>query len=78
VGIPLAIGAILTAVGACIYLITETIVALDSHVDTIQNQQTTIQQQVRDVGNEWPRSDIGAMSDASVTDGDAPDWQPQE
>lgn len=78
VGIPLAIGAILTAVGACIYLITETIVALDSHVDTIQNQQTTIQQQVRDVGNEWPRSNIGAMSDASVTDGDAPDWQPQE
>ncbi|MGH3992324.1 MAG: hypothetical protein ACRDSN_07630, partial [Pseudonocardiaceae bacterium] len=73
-----AVGAILTAVAACVGLITMTISALDSHLDTIQNQQTTIQQGVRDVGGEWSRSNVGAMSDASVTDGDGSDWRPQQ
>ncbi|MGH4019494.1 MAG: hypothetical protein ACRDT0_09715 [Pseudonocardiaceae bacterium] len=78
VGIPAAIGAVLAAVAACVGLIAATIVALDSHIDTIQNQQTTIQQGIRDVGDEWSQTNVGAMSDASVTDGDGSDWRPQE
>ncbi|MCA1674551.1 MAG: hypothetical protein LC799_20970 [Actinobacteria bacterium] len=78
VGIPAAIGVVLAAVAACVGLITATIVALDSHIDTVQNQQTAIQQQVRDVGTEWSRSNVAAMSDASVTDGDGSDWRPQQ
>ncbi|HEX2297183.1 MAG TPA: hypothetical protein VHH34_01470 [Pseudonocardiaceae bacterium] len=77
VGIPAAIAVILTAVGVCLGVVTATIMALDSHIDTIHNQQTTIQQKVRDVGTEWAKTNIAAMSDASVTDGDGSDWRPQ-
>lgn len=78
VGIPAAIAAILAAVATCLGLIIATIVALDSHLDTIQNQQTAIRQGIHDIGSEWSRSNIAALSDASVADGDGSDWRPRQ
>lgn len=76
VGIPAAIAVILGAAAAAITAVGYTISALNAHVDTIETQQSAIQQQVHDVGAEWSPSNIAAMSDASVTDGDASDWRP--
>lgn len=78
VTIPEAIGVILGAVAAAITVIATTIAALNSHIDTIETQQSAIGQQVHDVGAEWSPSNIAAMSDASVTDGDASDWRINE
>ncbi len=78
VGIPAAIGVILVAAAAAITAVAATITALNSHVDTIETEQATIRQKVHDVGAEWSRSNIAAMSDASVTDGDASDWRINE
>lgn len=75
VGIPAAITVILGAVAVAIALVATTITALEAHIDTIETQQATIGQKVHDIGAWWSPSNIAAMSDASVTDGDAPDWQ---
>jgi len=75
VGIPAAITVILGAVAVAIALVATAITVLEAHTDTIETQQATIGQKVHDIGAEWSPSNIAAMSDASVTDGDAPDWQ---
>jgi|GEM_PF-1295128 len=75
VGIPAAVAALATAVGVSIGLITATVVALNSHLNTIETEQATIREKIIDLGTQWSASDIGAMSDASVADGDASDWR---
>jgi hypothetical protein len=75
VGIPAAIAIIATAVGVAIGLIAAAIMALNSHLNTIESEQATIAQKVHDLGAQWAASDIGAMSDASVNDGDGSDWR---
>ena len=75
VGIPAAIAIIATAVGVALGLIGAAVMALNSHVNTIATEQSTIKQKVHDLGAEWSKTNIGAMSDASVTDGDKSDWR---
>ena len=75
VGVPAAIAAIATAVGVSIGLIAAAVVSLKSHINTIELQQAAIAQKVTDLGTHWANSDVGAMSDASVADGDASDWR---
>lgn len=68
VGIPAAIAAIATAAGVSIGLVTTAILSLQSLTNTISTEQTTIAQNVHDLGDEWARSNIGAMQSKS-------DWQ---
>jgi uncharacterized protein YukE len=76
VGIPAAIGVILTAAAAAFGLIAATIMALESHVNTIEVEQTAIRQKLRDLGSTWAMPNTADMADASVTDGDRSDWRP--
>ncbi|MEU4768872.1 hypothetical protein AB0H12_37065 [Actinosynnema sp. NPDC023794] len=76
VGIPAAIGVILTAAAAAFGLIAATIMALESHVNTIEVEQAAIRQKVRDLGSTWTMPNTADMADASVTDGDRSDWRP--
>lgn len=76
VTIPAGIAVLLGAVGVGLALIFQAVQAIDSHMDVIRDQQTAVQQGLRDVGTKWEQSNIAAMSDASVTDGDASDWRP--
>lgn len=76
VTIPAAIAVIIGACLAAIGFVGATINALDSHMDVIRDQQTAVAQGAEDVGTEWEASNIAGISDASVTDGDASDWQP--
>lgn len=76
VTIPAGIAVLLAAVGVGLTFIFQAVQAIDSHMDVIRDQQTAVQQGLRDVGTKWEQSNIGAMSDASVTDGDASDWRP--
>jgi len=75
VGVPAAIAALATAVGVSIGLIAAAIMALKSHLNTIEREQAAITQRITDLGTQWAASDVGAMSDASVADGDASDWR---
>lgn len=75
VGIPAAVAALATAVGVSIGLITAAIMALKSHLNTIETQQNAIATRVTNLGTTWAASDVGTMADASVTDGDASDWR---
>ncbi len=76
VTIPAGIAVLLGAVGVGLALVFQAVQAIDSHMDVIRDQQTAVQQGLRDVGTKWEQSNIAAMSDASVTDGDASDWRP--
>ncbi len=76
VGIPVAIGALATAAGTSLGLVAAAVVALESHTNTIETEQTAIRQKVRDLGSTWAVPNTRALSDASVTDGDASDWRP--
>lgn len=76
VTIPAGIVVLLGAVGVGLTFIFQAVQAIDSHMDVIRDQQTAIQQGLHDVGTTWEQSNITAMSDASVTDGDASDWRP--
>lgn len=75
VGIPAAVAALATAVGVSIGLIAAAIVALKSHLNTIETQQNAIATKVTALGTTWAASDVGTMADASVADGDASDWR---
>jgi hypothetical protein len=75
VGVPAAIGVIAGALAAAIGLIAATVMALNSHVDAIETQQRTITQAIHNLGDSWNMTDVSTMSDASVRDGDASDWQ---
>ncbi|MFD1146339.1 hypothetical protein [Saccharothrix hoggarensis] len=76
VGIPAAIAVILTAVAGGFALITTTVLALESHVNTIEVEQAAIRQKVRDLGSTWAMPNTADLADASVTDGDGSDWRP--
>lgn len=65
VGIPVAVGAILTAAGVSIALITTAIVSVQSLTNTISTEQNTIAQKVHDLGTEWAKSNIAAMGEKS-------------
>lgn len=76
VGIPAAIGVILTAAAAAIGLIAAAVMALESHVNTIEVEQAAIRQKLRDLGSTWAMPNTADMADASVMDGDRSDWRP--
>lgn len=76
VGIPAAIGVVLTAAAAAFGLIAAAIVALESHVNTIEVEQAAIRQKLRDLGSTWAMPNTADMADASVMDGDRSDWRP--
>ncbi|KAA9163984.1 hypothetical protein FPZ12_008120 [Amycolatopsis acidicola] len=65
VGIPAAIAAIAGAAGVSIGLVTTAIVSLQSLMNTISTEQNTIAQKVHDLGDQWAKSNIGAMQDKS-------------
>jgi hypothetical protein len=70
VGIPAAIAAILGAAGVSIGLVTAAILSLQSLTNTISTEQNTIAQKVHDLGDQWAKSNTGAMqakSDWHVT-----------
>ncbi|SDC27378.1 hypothetical protein [Actinokineospora iranica] len=75
VGIPAAIGIIIAAVAAALGLVTAAVMALESHVNTIENEQTAIRQRVTDLADGWTMTDTAALSDASAKDGDPSDWR---
>ncbi|MCE6999837.1 hypothetical protein LZG04_34240 [Saccharothrix sp. S26] len=76
VGIPAAIGVILTAAAAAFGLIAAAIMALESHINTIEVEQAAIRQKLRDLGSTWTMPNTADMADASATDGDGSDWRP--
>ncbi|MDQ2588683.1 hypothetical protein [Saccharothrix yanglingensis] len=76
VGIPAAIAALIGAAGVTIGLISATIVAMESHVNTIEVEQAAIRQKVRDLGSTWAMPNTGDLTDASTADGDGSDWRP--
>lgn len=68
VGLPAAIAAIATAAGVSIGLVTTAILSLQSLTNTVSTEQTSISQKVHDLGDEWAKSNIGAMQNKS-------DWE---
>ncbi|CCH32432.1 hypothetical protein ABZ816_24150 [Actinosynnema sp. NPDC047251] len=74
VGAPAAIGAIAGGLAVAIGIIGATVMALESHTNTIEAEQQNIAQKIRDIGTEWTMPNTADMSDASVTDGDGSDW----
>jgi uncharacterized membrane protein YccF (DUF307 family) len=75
VGIPAAIAAIAGGLTAAIGIVGATIMALESHTNTIETEQNAIMQKIHDIGREWTMPNTGDMGDASVTDGDGSDWK---
>ncbi|WP_410591146.1 hypothetical protein [Amycolatopsis sp. lyj-23] len=65
VGIPAAIAAIATAAGVAIGLVTTAIISVMSLVNTISTEQNTLTQKVHDLGDQWSKSNVGAMQDKS-------------
>jgi ABC-type transport system involved in cytochrome bd biosynthesis fused ATPase/permease subunit len=76
VGIPAAIGVVVAAAAAAIGLITAAVLALESHVNAIENEQTAIRQKVKDLADGQPMTDTASIADASTHDGDPADWRP--
>lgn len=75
VGIPAAIVVLLTALAAGFGLIAATIVALESHVNTVEVEQAAIREKLRDLGSTWTMPNTADLADASVMDGDGSDWR---
>ncbi|SEQ62215.1 hypothetical protein SAMN05216188_10459 [Lentzea xinjiangensis] len=72
VGTPAAIaGGLTVAIG----IVGATIMALESHTNTIETEQNAITQKIHGIGREWTMPNVGDMSDASVADGDGSDWK---
>jgi hypothetical protein len=65
VGIPAAIVAILSGAAVSIGLVTTAILSLQSLTNTIATEQNTIAQKVHDLGDQWAKSNIGAMQNKS-------------
>ncbi|KGI80947.1 hypothetical protein IL38_14385 [Actinopolyspora erythraea] len=74
VTLPAAIPTLLGAVGAVIGLIATAVSSTMSVVDTINTEQTAINQKIRDLGDEWTRSSAD-LSDATASDGDTSNWR---
>ncbi|MFD4643237.1 hypothetical protein ACFWN2_38430 [Lentzea sp. NPDC058436] len=75
VGTPAAVAAIAGGLAVAIGIIGATIMALESHTNTIETEQNAIVQKIHDIGREWTMPNTADMSDASVTDGDGSDWK---
>lgn len=75
VGTPAAVGALAAGAAAAIGIVGATIMALESHTNTIETEQNAIKQKITDIGREWNMPNVGEMSDASVKDGDGSDWK---
>ncbi len=75
-GIPAAITFIVGTLAATMTVIAATVMALESHVNTIQTEQTAIRQKIHDLGSTWAMPNTADMADASVNDGDGSDWRP--
>jgi uncharacterized protein YukE len=75
VGTPAAVAAIAGGLTVAIGIIGATVMALESHTNTIETEQNAIMQKIHDIGREWTMPNVGDMSDASVTDGDGSDWK---
>ncbi|RKT54119.1 hypothetical protein [Saccharothrix australiensis] len=75
VGTPAAVGAIAGGLAVAVGIIGATVVALESHTNTIEVEQQNIAQKIRDIGTEWTMPNTADMSDASVADGDGSDWR---
>ncbi|QUH01353.1 hypothetical protein HUO13_11555 [Saccharopolyspora erythraea] len=71
---PMAIAAIAGAAAVSIGLITTGVMALNSYLDVIDTEQTTLRDKIRDLGDRWTRS-AHDLSDGSVSDGDGSDWR---
>lgn len=54
-----------TAVGTSLGLISTAVSSLQSLTNTISSEQNTIAQKVHDLGDQWAKSNIGAMQDKS-------------
>jgi hypothetical protein len=67
--------ALATFVVSAIGIIGATIMALESHTNTIETEQNAIMRKIHDIGREWTMPNVGDMSDAGVTDGDGSDWK---
>ncbi|MGM1059902.1 hypothetical protein [Saccharothrix sp. Mg75] len=68
--------ALIGAAGVTISLISATIVAMESHINTIEVEQAAIRQKVRDLGSTWAMPNNGDMADASTADGAGSDRRP--
>jgi hypothetical protein len=75
VGTPAAVAAIAGGLTVAIGIVGATIMALESHTNTIETEQNAIMQKIHDIGREWTMPNVGDMGDASVTDGDGSDWK---
>jgi uncharacterized protein YukE len=60
VGIPAAIGALAGGLTAVIGIIGATVMALESHTNTIETEQNAIMQKVHDIGREWTMPAVGS------------------
>lgn len=75
VGVPAAIAAIAGGLTVAVGIVGATIMALESHTNTIETEQNAIMQKIHDIGREWTMPNVGDLGDASVTDGDGSDWK---
>ncbi|XVV00335.1 hypothetical protein ACQPW3_23125 [Actinosynnema sp. CA-248983] len=76
VGIPAAIAALATTIATALAFIGAAILALKSHMNAIETEQTAIRQKIHDLGSTWAMPNTTDMADASVVDGDGSDWHP--
>ncbi|WP_198319343.1 hypothetical protein [Actinopolyspora erythraea] len=74
VGIPATIGAIATAVGVSLGLVITAVTALNSHVNTIEPQQSALNEKIHDLGTEWAKTNA-ELSDSTTRDGDRSNWE---
>ncbi|MBB5960383.1 uncharacterized membrane protein YccF (DUF307 family) [Saccharothrix tamanrassetensis] len=76
VGIPAAIATVLTAVGAAVGLLGTAVLAMEAHFNSIEAEQLAIRQKAEDIDSTWQRPNTADLADATVRDGDRPDWEP--
>ncbi|MFD9704320.1 hypothetical protein [Lentzea sp. NPDC059081] len=60
VGVPAAIAALATGLTAVIGVIGATVMALESHTNTIETEQNAIMQKIHDIGRAWTMPAVGS------------------
>lgn len=78
VGAPLGAAEILSIVGVVVGLITAATTAVVAFANSLATEQNSLTQKIHDIGNTWPKSALGDLSDGSVSDGDRSDWRVNE
>lgn len=78
VGTPIGAAEIAGVVGVVLSLITAATAAVVAFANSLATEQTSLTQKIHDVGNTWPKSALGDLSDGSVSDGDGSDWRVNE